>query len=364
MRKVLAPAMVTLALVLQTGCASTATGKAAETTATGKAADTIATARAADAGATGSATGYANRPEAQPLISELVAEGFDRRYLEDLLGNASRQESILKAMSRPAERRLNWGEYRKIFIEQKRIDQGVQFWNENAAALTRAEREYGVPAEIIVAIIGVETRYGRITGSYRVIDALATLGFDYPKRGEFFQGQLKEYVRLVEEEQIDPFSLKGSYAGAMGYGQFIPSSYRAYAVDFDGDHKRDIWNNTTDAIGSVANYFAEHGWKQGEPVISNVVINKQADPSWINAGLKPELSLAQWAERGISTHKGLDSAQLATLMEFETADGDFYRFGLHNFYVITRYNHSRLYAMAVYELSQLIRDAHDGSARG
>ncbi|GGO78649.1 soluble lytic transglycosylase B [Marinobacterium nitratireducens] len=337
MRKVLAPAMVTLALVLQSGCASTATGMG---------------------------TGYANHPDAQPLINELVAEGFDRRYLEDLLGDASRQESILKAMSRPAERRLNWGEYRKIFIEQQRIDQGVQFWRENAAALARAEREYGVPAEIIVAIIGVETRYGRITGSYRVIDALATLGFDYPKRGEFFQGQLKEYVRLVQEEQIDPLSLKGSYAGAMGYGQFIPSSYRAYAVDFDGDHKRDIWNNKTDAIGSVANYFAEHGWKNGEPVLSNVVINKPADPSWFNAGLKPEVSLAQWRERGITTRQGLDQDQLATLMEFQTADGEFYRLGLHNFYVITRYNHSRLYAMAVYELSQLIRDAYGRSTQG
>ncbi|NVK42708.1 MAG: lytic murein transglycosylase B [Oceanospirillaceae bacterium] len=337
MRKVLAPAMVTLALVLQSGCASTATGMG---------------------------TGYANHPEAQPLINDLVAEGMDRRYLEELLGNAKRQDSILKLMSRPAEKRLNWGEYRNIFIEQKRIDQGVQFWNENADALARAEREFGVPAEIIVAIIGVETRYGRITGNYRVIDALSTLGFDYPKRAEFFRGQLKEYLQLVQEEQLDPLALKGSYAGAMGYGQFIPSSYRAYAVDFDGDHKRDIWNNTTDAIGSVANYFAEHGWKQGEPVITNVVINKPADPSWFNAGLTPEVSLAQWAERGISTRQDLPPAQLATLMEFETADGDFYRFGLHNFYVITRYNHSRLYAMAVYELSQLIREAHAGSARG
>ncbi|MFC6670098.1 lytic murein transglycosylase B [Marinobacterium aestuariivivens] len=289
---------------------------------------------------------------------------MDRAYLEQLLGEAERQESILKVMSRPAEKRLNWGEYRQIFIEQKRIDQGVEFWREHADTLARAEREYGVPAEIIVAIIGVETRYGRITGNYRVLDALATLGFDYPKRGEFFRGQLKEYVHLVREEQLDPLSLKGSYAGAMGYGQFIPSSYRAYAVDFDGDQKRDIWNNPTDAIGSVANYFARHGWKSGEAVISNVVINRAADPAWFNAGLKPEVTLAQWGERGISTRKDLDPAQPATLMELETAEGEQYRFGLHNFYVITRYNHSRLYAMAVYELSRDIRDAYERSRRG
>jgi membrane-bound lytic murein transglycosylase B len=150
----------------------------------------------------------------------------------------------------------------------------------------------------------------------------------------------------------------------MGYGQFIPSSYRAYAVDFDGDNKRDIWSNPVDAIGSVANYFARHGWKQGEPVISNVVINGTADTSWFNADLKPEVTLAQWAERGINTHTGLDLAQKATLMQLEKAEGDEYRFGLHNFYVITRYNHSRLYAMAVHELSQKIGAAYRGSKQG
>jgi len=309
-------------------------------------------------------SGYSQHAEAQPLIEEMVAEGVDRAYLVNLLDQAQRQESILKAMSRPAEKRLTWGEYRKIFIEQKRIDQGIQFWREHADTLARAEQEFGVPAEVIVAIIGVETRYGRITGSYRVIDALATLGFDYPKRGAFFRGQLKEYVQLVQEEQVDPLSLKGSYAGAMGYGQFIPSSYRAYAVDFDGDHKRDIWNNPDDAIGSVANYFARHGWKQGEPVISNVVINGKADASWFNAGLEPEVTLAQWAERGINTHTGLDPAQKATLMQLEIAEGDEYRFGLHNFYVITRYNHSRLYGMAVHELSQMIGAAYRGGKQG
>jgi membrane-bound lytic murein transglycosylase B len=354
MRKILVCALVSVAVVLQSGCASTAVGHAGtpQASAGGTAMASIGTG------------GYAQHPEALPLIDELVAEGVERTSLVALLNQAQRQESILKAMSRPAEKRLNWGEYRKIFIEQKRIDQGVRFWTENADTLARAEQQFGVPAEVIVAIIGVETRYGRITGSYRVIDALATLGFDYPERGAFFRGQLKEYVQLVQEEQIDPLSLTGSYAGAMGYGQFIPSSYRAYAVDFDGDHKRDIWSNPADAIGSVANYFARHGWKPGEAVTSNVVINATANPAWFNAGLEPQVTLAEWASRGINTRTDLDPAQKATLMQLEMADGNEYRFGLHNFYVITRYNHSRLYGMAVHELSQMIAAAYRGSKQG
>lgn len=300
---------------------------------------------------------YADRPEAQALYEKLESQGFEHDYLRAVLDDAKQQESILKAMSRPAEKRLNWGEYRKIFVEPKRIEQGVAFWKEHADTLARAEAEYGVPAEIIVAIIGVETRYGRIMGSYRVLDALATLGFDYPKRGEFFLGQLEQYLLMTREEGIAPGTLKGSYAGAMGFGQFIPSSFRSFAVDFDADGKRNIWNNPVDAIGSVAHYFSEHGWKAGEPVRSNVVMGQPAQEAWINGDLKPEVTLNQWAERDIHTQRGLDLSQPATLMRLEMEDGDHYWFGLHNFYVITRYNHSRLYAMAVYELSQAIRDA-------
>ncbi|TCK05910.1 lytic murein transglycosylase B [Marinobacterium mangrovicola] len=300
---------------------------------------------------------YADRPEAKALYETLEAEGFERDYLRSVLDDAKQQESILKAMSRPAEKRLTWGEYRNIFIQPKRIERGVKFWQEHADTLARAEAEYGVPAEVIVAIIGVETHYGRIMGNYRVLDALATLGFDYPRRSEFFLGQLEDYLRMTREESIEPGTLKGSYAGAMGYGQFIPSSFRHYAIDFDGDGHRNIWSNPVDAIGSVANYFAEHGWKSGEPVRANVVMGTPADPEWINAGLKPEVSLAQWRERDIRTHKGLDMDQPATLMRLEMEDGDHYWFGLHNFYVITRYNHSRLYGMAVYELSQAIAEA-------
>jgi len=307
-------------------------------------------------GAQVAAGGYGDHPAAEQFIADMAKEGFDEGEVRTILGAAERQESILKAISRPAEKRLNWGEYRNIFLRDKRIDQGVAFWNEYHDALLRAEQTYGVPAQIIVAIIGVETRYGRNMGSYRVVDALSTLGFDYPPRGKFFQGQLKEYLYLLREESVDPFSLKGSYAGAMGFGQFIPSSFRSFAVDFDGDGRKDIWSNPVDAIGSVANYFRAHGWKTGEPVRSNVVMDQLADESWINADLKPKLTLAQWSERGIRTHKGLPAESNATLMRLET-EGEFQHwFGLHNFYVITRYNHSRLYAMAVYELSQAVAE--------
>jgi len=298
---------------------------------------------------------YTKHPEAQAFIQEMVAEGFSEADVKGLLAQAKRQNSILKAISRPAEKRLTWGEYRKIFIQPKRISRGVTFWKENQKALSRAEQQYGVPAEMIVAIIGVETHYGRIMGSYRVVDALATLGFDYPKRAKFFRGQLKEYMHMVKEEQIDPFSLSGSYAGAMGYGQFIPSSFRNYAVDFDGDGKRNIWTNKTDAIGSVANYFAGHGWKANGPVISDVSFAKKADDTWFNDGLKPKLTLQQWAERGVKAPVALSAEQPATLMRLEKNGKFQHLLGLHNFYVITRYNHSRLYAMAVYELSQAVK---------
>lgn len=308
------------------------------------------------------AHGYADHPVAQPFIDQLVSEGFDRQEIRDVLLKAERKDSILKAISRPAEKRLTWGEYRNIFLKQKRINQGVSFWNEHADTLARAEKEYGVPAEIIVAIIGVETRYGRNMGSYRVVDALSTLGFDYPKRGKFFQGQLKEYFYLIRDEKVEPFSLKGSYAGAMGFGQFIPSSFRNFAVDFDGDGKKDIWNNPVDAIGSVANYFKAHHWKAGAPVRSNVVMTQMAKDEWINKGLKPELTLAQWAERGIQTRRDLAGDNPATLMRLEIKGEFQYWFGLHNFYVITRYNHSRLYAMAVYELSQAVAEKRNAKA--
>lgn len=231
-----------------------------------------------------------------PNVDEFIAEmtrdyGFAGEQLRDLFKQAERKQAILDAISRPAERVKPWKEYRPIFLTDSRIAQGVDFWRENEAALTRAETEYGVPAEIIVAIIGVETFYGRNTGSHRVIDALSTLGFDYPPRQPFFRQQLKEFLLLTREEQVDPLTLKGSYAGAMGLPQFMPSSFRAYAVDFDGDGRIDIWNNPTDAIGSAASYFKQHGWTAGGPVVARAKVSGKRFEEGLTVGLEDRKSV-------------------------------------------------------------------------
>jgi membrane-bound lytic murein transglycosylase B len=230
----------------------------------------------------------------------------------------------------------------------------VAFYREHADTLARAEEVTGVPREMIVAIIGVETSYGRITGSYRVIDALSTLAFDYPKRSKFFTKELKNYLVLSREQAVDPLSLKGSYAGAMGYGQFMPSSYRAYAVDFDGDGKIDIWNNPVDAIGSVANYFKRHGWRAGDAVVSPAELRGEVPEDWFNDSLKPRRTVGDYRAAGLEPSLELADDRDATGLKFELEQGYEYWMGLHNFYVITRYNHSAMYAMSVYQLSQRI----------
>jgi len=301
------------------------------------------------------ADNYEGNPAASAVIDELVQEeGFDRAQLEQVFAAAERQESILKAIARPAEKTKPWYEYREIFLNEKREQQGREFIAEHRETLVRAEQTYGVPIEVITAIIGVETYYGRIAGSYRVIDALSTLAFDYPKRSEFFTKELKNYLILTRDQGFDPLELKGSYAGAMGYGQFMPSSYRSYAVDFDGDEVADIWNNPVDAIGSVANYFSRHGWRKDEPVVFAADAPATVAEDWFvrtRADLKPVRTVAEFAEAGIVARQQLDPQALATAMKFELRDGYEYWLGLHNFYVITRYNHSAMYAMSVYQLS-------------
>ena len=300
---------------------------------------------------------YGDNALALDLIDELVAEeNFDRATLEAVFADAERQESILKAIARPAEKTKPWYEYREIFVTEKRENQGVAFYEAHRDTLARAERETGVPAQIIVAIIGVETYYGRITGSYRVIDALSTLAFDYPKRSPFFTKELKNYLMLTRDQGFDPTELKGSYAGAMGYGQFMPSSYRAYAIDFDDDGVIDIWNNPVDAIGSVANYFREHGWRSGEPVVTAALREGEVPEDWFNSSLKPERTVGEFQSAGLRPMRQLPEDAPATAMKFELADGFEYWMGLHNFYVITRYNHSSMYAMSVYQLSQRLAD--------
>ena len=301
---------------------------------------------------------YRDSPQVRELIEEMtLSHGFAAEQLEALLGEAQRKQGILDAISRPAERVKPWSEYRPIFLTDARIARGVDFWREHEAALARAEREYGVPAQVIVAIIGVETFYGRNTGSYRVLDALTTLCFDYPPRAPFFCQQLREFLLLTREEQVDPLGLKGSYAGAMGLPQFMPGSFRAYAVDFDGDERIDIWNNPVDAIGSVASYFKRHGWTSGEPVVSRARVGGERVEEGISPGIEPQLSVAELRELGWQPEQPLDDELRVTAIRFEGAQGEEFWLGLPNFYVITRYNRSAMYAMAVHQLGEALAQA-------
>jgi membrane-bound lytic murein transglycosylase B len=288
------------------------------------------------------------------FVDEMVdRHGFDRAELMQIMGKARFQGSIIKAMQRPAEAKP-WYQYRPIFVTSTRTRGGVQFWQQNQALLERAEREYGVAPEIIVAIIGVETLYGGNTGKHRVLDSLSTLAFGYPKRAKFFRKQLEELLLLGREEGIDILEAKGSYAGAMGIPQFIPSSYRAYAVDFDGDGKRDLLHSTADAIGSVANYFRRHGWKTGATVTLRARTGNRNLDKLVEAGMKPSLSPERLAGHGVEVDAELPRTAKASLMRLENKRDQEYWLGLNNFYVITRYNHSNLYAMAVYQLSRKI----------
>ncbi len=296
-----------------------------------------------------------NRSDVQVFIAEMVRKhGFDSARLYALFSQAKAQPTIIEAITRPAEAKP-WYTYRKIFVVPKRIQGGVEFWRANAATLVRAEQVYGVPPEIVVAIIGVETSYGGNTGSYRVLEALSTLAFDYPRRADFFRKELEQFLLLTREEGIDPLSLKGSYAGAMGLAQFMPSSYRAYAVDFTGDGHRDLWQNPHDAIGSVASYLGTHGWERGEPIAVPANVSGQGYKALLSKDLKPQRTVAGMSQQGVRPQDPVAGAQPAILLELDGNSGLEFWLGFNNFYVITRYNRSPLYAMAVYQLGQEIR---------
>ncbi|MEM1080654.1 MAG: lytic murein transglycosylase B [Pseudomonadota bacterium] len=302
-----------------------------------------------------SAASAESHPGSEAFIDRVVEEyGLDEEYVRNTLNAAEYQQSIIDAITRPAESKP-WHEYRPIFLGQARIDGGVEFWRANQSLIDQIVQEMGVPPEIIMAIVGVETRYGMITGSFRVLDALTTLGFYYPRRAEFFSRELGKYFQLAEEENLELTEVKGSYAGAMGIGQFIPSSYRAYAVDFDDSGTRDLWRSLPDALGSVANYLKVHGWQADAPIVLPVLA-MPAD--WDRAlPIKPEHTLGSLADMGIDFNPGdlaLDTP--ATIIELEAANGPEYWIGLNNFYVITRYNRSPLYAMAVTQLSEAIAE--------
>lgn len=306
---------------------------------------------------------YGNNQKARTFIDEMVKDhGFNRAELESLFSQAERREDILELMRKPAEKKLRWFEYRKLFLTRNRINGGVSFWKQHADILERAQQEFGVDPQVIVAIIGVETRYGGNTGRHRVLDALSTLAFDYPPRSKFFTGELEQYLLLAREENIDLLTTTGSYAGAMGYGQFIPSSYRNYAVDFSADGKRDLWNSPQDIIGSVANYFRVHGWQQGEPVATPAQVTGDDYHNVLKLGYKPNTVLDALRHDGITPQGDYPDHLVAALIKFEQEQGPEYWLGFDNFYTITRYNHSPLYAMAVYQLSEEIRAAYEAAA--
>lgn len=289
------------------------------------------------------------------FIDEMVRDhDFDRADLVATLKKAEMKQNIIDAISRPAEKTLTWAEYRKIFITPERIAAGAEFCRENAEMLHRIAESSGVPVEILVGIIGVETYYGRITGGYRVLDALSTLAFHYPPRSKFFRKELMQYLLLVREESLSADEPTGSYAGAMGRPQFMPSSYRAYAIDSTGDGKRDIWNNWADVAGSIANYFNAHGWKTGQPVAVQATLGgswRGPTPSPKNT-LSASETVARLSKKGVLFSTDMPEDAKAELLTYEGEDGMERWVGFHNFFVITKYNRSAMYALAVHQLGQ------------
>jgi len=296
-------------------------------------------------------------PEVAAFIEEMVDKHqFRRVELQRLFAKVQTRPSIIRAMTAPATARP-WHEFRGSHINNARIEGGVKFWRLHAGVLERASREYGVPEEVIVATIGIETHYGRNTGNFRVLDALATLAFQYPRRAEFFRGELEEYLLLAREAGFDPLAVKGSYAGAIGIPQFLPSSYRAYAVDFDRDGARDLVGTPADAIGSVANYYRQFGWRAGEAVAVPAEVEGSSADTVKVAEIKPQTRVAEYRRRGVVPLAAVGDEAEAALFVLETETGSRYWLGLNNFYVITRYNRSINYAMAVWELANEISTA-------
>ncbi len=279
---------------------------------------------------------------------------FKERELTELLESAVIKDSILKQISSPSEG-LPWHKYRKIFLTEARIEGGVKFWRENEQALAAVSEETGVAPEIIVAIIGVETGYGKNMGNHRVLDALATLAFAYPPRSVFFTSELEQFLLLCREENKDPREPLGSYAGAMGYPQFMPSSFRSLAKDFEHDGHRDIWKNPRDAIASVANYFEKNGWQRGQSVAVSANAIGMQYKTFLSKELKPNTTIGQLNNIGVNTKENVAANANVKLVALEQVEGDELWVCFHNFYVITRYNHSPLYAMAAYQLSQEIK---------
>ncbi len=292
----------------------------------------------------------------QKFVDKMVEKyQLDAVKMTQWIAMAEKKQSIIDAMNRPAEGVLSWKKYSKIFLTERRLKEGLEFWKKYQKDIERAEKKYGVPSEIIVSIIGVETSYGRIKGSYRVLDALYTLGFHYPKRAKFFKSELGHFFRLTEQQGWQPETRIGSYAGAMGYGQFMPSSYISYAVDFDNDGNTDLINNPVDAIGSVANYFKRHGWKKDQEVVVRARLTKWQAAKLSGKSTKTKQLFSDLKNNGVVTSTPIDDDTKVSLMTFDQESKKEYYVGLHNFYVISRYNNSRMYSLAAYQLSQQLK---------
>lgn len=296
------------------------------------------------------------------FIDEMAAKhGFDRGELERVFGQIRSSAKIVELMDRQAKRKP-WQDYRALFVNREKITHGFRFWRNNAAKLAEARAKYGVPEEVIIAVIGIETHYGKNTGRFRVLEALTTLAFDYPKRSKMFRLELEHYLLLAREETMALATPRGSYAGAMGIAQFMPGSYRRYAIDFDGDGKRDLFENASDAIGSVANYLTAHGWQRGEPVAVPANVERSAATSFEASKLSTRVRLDELKIRGVTVSGVYPGEKEAIPLALHNREGAEYWLGFDNFYVITRYNNSVYYAMAVYQLSRELRKQHDAQA--
>jgi membrane-bound lytic murein transglycosylase B len=320
------------------------------------------------------AHGYAQRADVRMFVDELVAgHEFGRRQLLRWFAAAQFQPKIIAAMERPIVEPPKWFEYAPQFLSAERIDGGVAYFRAHEEELARAEREYGVPAEIIVAIVGVETYYGRNTGRYRVFDALTTLAFDYPRRAAFFRGELKDFLLLMQEQGISPLAAKGSFAGAMGVPQFMPGSYRRFAIDFDGDGRIDLWESGADVVGSVAHYLARHDWEAGQPVLLPATIDAEQQDAVarkLDGGISERRPMWSWEADGVTADalaSEIPAEPVGLLMlEEQPVDGEeraSYWIACPNFYAITRYNRSRLYASAVFQLAQAVKAARENGQR-
>jgi membrane-bound lytic murein transglycosylase B len=296
------------------------------------------------------------RPEVKDFIEHMSdTYNFKKRALRKLLKSADSQPAIIDAMSKPAEKAKLWYEYRPIFINERRIREGTEFWIAHRQALDQASIKSGVAPEYLAAILGVETYYGRLTGTYRVLDALVTLSFDYPPREKFFREELEQFLLLTRDAHLDPKALKGSYAGAMGAPQFMPSNYRRYAVDADANGRIDLWNDWPDVCASVGNYLKEHGWNTGEPVLEEATVAAEKAGELDGRKLALSETVGSLAAKGVSFETSLPPEAPAILIAADEPDGVHWRVGYNNFFVITRYNHSALYAMAVYDLAAAVK---------